>query len=176
MTISQAQLTVLILLVTGAIGFRRGWARAVVTTAIVLGTLLFLELGGGMLVTNLFVGASASGVNQAATFTCYNMAGSLSDLIFGGMTMLGYYAGNRHGTAPVSANQRMAGIVPGVITGGAIAFYLSQHIFPRAQGLLHTLDRLSFLAALPVLLGLGLLGLMIALFISHNGHKASKAH
>jgi hypothetical protein len=46
MVISQTQLAVMIVLVTGAIGARRGWGRELVTCAIVLSTLLFLQLGG----------------------------------------------------------------------------------------------------------------------------------
>lgn len=175
MIISLGQLTVLTLLITGAIGFKRGWAREVITTAIVLGTLLFLELGGSTLLTGLFSGASG-GTGAASTTACYNMTGSLSDLIFGGMTAIGYYAGNRHGTTPVSANHRITGIIPGLITGGAISYYVGQHIFSHAQGLLNVLNGLTFLATLPVILVLGIIGVLSALFVARNGQKAAKAH
>lgn len=176
MTISQAQLTVLTLLITGVIGFKRGWAREVITTAIVLGTLLFLELGGGTLLTTLFSGAASGAGGGASTASCYNMTGSLSDLVFGGMTAIGYYAGNRHGTNPVSGNHRVTGIIPGVITGGAISFWVGQHLFSHAQGILNILGAFGFLASLPVLLILGVIGLVSALFVSRNGQKAAKAH
>jgi hypothetical protein len=174
MMISMAELTVLILLVTGTIGAIRGWGREVITTAIVLGTLLFLELGGGILMSNLFLGSAAGG-GSAGTAACFSTSGSLSPLIFGGMTMLGYYAGNRHGMKPVEANHRIAGVVPGLVNGGAISYYLSQHVI-GARGLLNALNGLAFLAALPVLLGLGLISLLVALFVSHHGSKAAKAH
>jgi|SRR5579863_3528592 len=170
MTLSLGQLTVIILLITTVVGFMRGWARDVITAAIVLGALLFLTLGGGTFLTGFLLG----GVSSSAT-SCTNMSGSLSDLLFGGLTALGYYAGNKHGSAPVSANQRIAGIIPGAITGGAISFYLSQHFATHAAGVLNVLNALTFLTALPLLIVLGIIGLASALFVSHNG-KAAKAH
>lgn len=170
MTLSLGQLTVIILLITAVVGFMRGWARDVITAAIVLGTLLFLVVGGGTFLT----GALLGGTGGSGT-SCTNMSGSLSDLLFGGMTALGYYAGNRHGGVPASANQRIAGIIPGAITGGAISYYLSTHFATHAQGVLNVLNALGFLTALPLLIVLGVIGLASALFVSHNG-KAAKAH
>lgn len=170
MTLSLGQLTVIILLITIVVGFVRGWARDVITAAIVLGTLLFLTLGGGTFLTGVLLGGASS-----SRVACTSMSGSLSDLLFGGMTALGYYAGNKHGSAPASTNHRIAGIIPGAITGGAISFYLSQHFATHAQGVLNFLNALSFLTALPLLIALGIIGLASALFVSHNG-RAAKAH
>lgn len=169
MTLSLGQLTVVILLITAAVGFMRGWAADVITAAIVLGTLLFLIVGGGTFLTSTLLGGVSGGAS------CTNMSGSLSDLMFGGLTALGYYAGGKHGGKPISGNQRIAGIIPGAITGGAISYYLSTRFVSHAQGVLHVLNALSFLTALPLLIVLGVIGLASALLVSHNG-KAAKAH
>src|SRR5262245_33770390 len=64
MVIGQAQIFVLAIVIGAIVGARRGWAREVITCALLLTTVLFLSLGGGDLIANLLVrifgGATAS--------------------------------------------------------------------------------------------------------------------
>ncbi len=60
MEVSQIQMAVLMVGIAAAIGARRGWGRELITCAIVLGTLLFLQLGGLSAVSGVFSGAFAS--------------------------------------------------------------------------------------------------------------------
>ena len=182
MVISQTQLAVLIVLVTGAIGARRGWGRELVTCAIVLSTLLFLQLGGTAIVSGLFANGLSTGASTTAGATSSCGAGgalssaaaskSLSEFIFGGMVWLGYFAGNRHGAASETATARLMGIIPGVITGGAIAYYLNSVIYPGTAAFFGWLSALAFLASLPLLLSLALGGALIFLAYSWRAGKS----
>jgi hypothetical protein len=181
MVISQTQLAVLIVLVTGAIGARRGWGRELVTCAIVLSTLLFLQLGGTTLLSNLFANGLTAGADAAAGTTSSCSGGtlssaaaskSMSEFIFGGMVWLGYFAGSRHGAASDTPSARLLGIVPGVITGGAIAYYLNSVIYPGTAAFLGWLSTLAFLASLPLLLSLALGGALIVLAYSWRAGKS----
>src|SRR5258706_568861 len=97
----------------------------------------------------------ASSLSSASTST------AVSDLIFGAMVLVGYYAGSRHGPPLQSASHRLVGIIPGVITGGTISYYLSSVLYPGAQAFLAGLSTISFLASLPALLVLGLGGVLL---------------
>jgi hypothetical protein len=187
MVISQTQLAVLIVLVTGAIGARRGWGRELVTCAIVLSTLVFLQLGGSTFLSNIFANGLTPAAGAAGTSSSCGAGGSvstvtasksISEFIFGGMVWLGYYAGSRHGAASEAASARLLGIVPGVITGGAIAYYLNSVIYPGAAAFLQWLSALAFLASLPLLLSLALGGALVFLAYTWRGGKSgsSKGH
>jgi len=184
--ISQTQLAVMIVLVTGAIGARRGWGRELVTCAIVLSTLLFFQLGGSTFLANLFANGCASGVGAGvgASASCGASGSvsteaaskSMSEFIFGGMVWLGYYAGSRHGATSETASARLLGIVPGVITGGAISYYLNSVLYPGAAAFVQWLSTLGFLASLPLLLSLGLGGGLVFLAYNWRAGKSSKGH
>ncbi|HEV7126721.1 MAG TPA: hypothetical protein VGN32_04680 [Ktedonobacterales bacterium] len=177
MTITSSLLALITLLITAAIGVKRGWGREVITTAIVLGTLLFLIVGGDRFITGLFVGASSPvDANSCLGTALANATRTVSGLIFGGMTLLGYYAGRWHGQRPASGNHRVAGAVAGLVTGGAIVYYVSRNLFPGGQLLLQMPDSSTPLASLPMILGIGLVALVAILFIAKQGNKTSKAH
>lgn len=182
MNISQTGLIFVILLATVTAGVVRGWGREVITCAMVLGTLLFLEVGGDRLVANLLLGggATTSGGSSAA-LTCYgssytNTTRTLSGLIFGGMTLLGYYAGRWHGSGPVTGNHRIAGGLLGLVTGGAITFYISRHLFPGGSIVVQMPDSSTPFTSLALILLVGLVGLVGTLFVARQNKRSSKAH
>jgi hypothetical protein len=187
MVITPTLMAALLVLVTGAIGARRGWGRELLTCAIVLGTLLFLQLGGLAAVGNLFssaagsvtggAGAACGGSPSTTEAAVSTGPSTFSDLVFGGMVGLGYYAGNKHGPPGQTLNHRLMGIVPGVITGGSIVYYLNNSVlYPGARTFLGWVAAESFLASLPVLLGIGLISALAILFVTWRSGSAGKGH
>ncbi len=185
MEVSETQLAVLIMLVTGAIGARRGWGRELITCAIVLGALLFLQLGGTTVLSNLVTtgltptaSASAAGSASCSGGSVSTMSSSktTSELIFSGLVWVGYYVGGHHGAAADTGAHRLLGIVPGVITGGAISYYLNTVLYPGTAVFLQWLGAVGFLASLPLLLGVGLVMAFVTLLYSWRSGKTSKGH
>lgn len=193
MSINATQMLLIVLVVSGAIGARRGWAREVITTAILLATVAFLSLGGAAFILQFFsqglVGTvsahalsgggpsvstgSGGGYTSQTTACVITGAQSLSNFIFMGMTWLGYWAGSKHGQSPKNGTHRLAGIVPGVINGAVIMYYVSHAGLLGRQLVVESPSATNVGASLPVILGLGILGLLAVLFVASQGRKAS---
>lgn len=204
MVIGQVQCFLLFIVLFAAIGARRGWNREVIACAFVLGTVLFLTLGGLSLITSLlahgltgFIGTvsakgllasggtvppgSGTGSTQAPSNGNYSAANCpvpvsaqvLSALIFGGMTWLGYRVSYKYGQPPKTSNHRLAGMIPGAINGAAIAYYVSNAILPN-QLVVETPNSSLTASFLPLVFGLGLLGLLVVLFVANQSNKSAK--
>ncbi|HZC76764.1 MAG TPA: hypothetical protein VE258_03400, partial [Ktedonobacterales bacterium] len=203
----QVQCFMLFIVLFAAIGAWRGWNREVIACAFVLGTVLFLTLGGLSLITNLlahgltgFVGtASAKGlVASGGTVPPGSGGGSgggstqapsyngsvancplpvsaqvLSALIFGGMTWLGYRASYKYGQPPRTQGHHLAGMIPGAINGASIAYYVSNAILP-SQVVVETPNSSLTANFLPLVFGLGLLGLLVVLLVANQSNKSAK--
>ncbi len=203
MVIGQVQCFMLFIVLFAAIGAWRGWNREVIACAFVLGTVLFLTLGGLSLITNLlahgltgFVGtASAKGLvasggtvpsgsgggstqapsNSGSLANCPVpvSAQALSALIFGGMTWLGYRASYKYGQPPRTQGHHLAGMIPGAINGASIAYYVSNAILPN-QLVVETPNSSLTANLLPLVFGLGLLGLLVVLLVANQSNKSAK--
>jgi hypothetical protein len=204
MVIGQVQCFLLFIVLFAAIGARRGWNREVIACAFVLGTVLFLTLGGLSLITSLlshgltgFAGtASAKGLvasggtvppgsgggsSQAPSYGSTSAANcpvpvsaqALSALIFGGMTWLGYRASYKYGQPPRTQGHHLAGMIPGAINGAAIAYYVSNAILPN-QVVVETPNSALTANFLPLVFGLGLLGLLVVLLVANQSNKSAK--
>ena len=176
MSISQTQCFLIALVLTGVLGARRGWGREVITCAIILGTVLFLSNGGGNLLaswlTQFQTDASATATAGANGTPLVNSNGQLlSNLIFGGMTIIGYSVADRWGAPPRTHNHRIAGIIPGAINGAAIAFYASNWIFTGRTVVVNSPSPGFASSELPVIIGIGLIGLLVVLFIAAQATK-----
>ncbi|MGZ3584505.1 MAG: hypothetical protein ACXVCO_07845 [Ktedonobacterales bacterium] len=200
MSINAFQLLVIVLVITGAIGVRRGWQREVITTAILLSTLAFLSLGGAAFILHFFSqgfvstasahalsgggpdvstgSASGGGGSTPQTpLACIETgAQSLSNFIFIGMTWLGYWAGSKHGQPPKNGTHRLAGIVPGAINGAVIMYYVSHAGLLASQVVVESPSATSVSTFLPIVLALGLVGLLAVLFVASQGHKSKAAN
>ena len=202
MVIGQAQCYMIAVVLGAAVGARRGWHREVITAAIVLGTVFFLSLGGGDAIAqwlshNLIGVASAHGYSAsgggvapstigapphdplpssaapAASCTLFNPQ-LLSSVIFVGMTWLGYGAGKKYGSPPKSQTHNLAGLIPGGINGATIAYYLSNAVLPTQPVLVETPSPDLLSSYLPLVFGLGLLGLLAVLFVAGQSTKGGK--
>lgn len=176
MSISQTQCFMIAVVLAGALGARRGWGREVITCAIMLGTVLFLSNGGGNLVAN-WLARFQSGASSTATAGVVNgqfvtaNGQLLSELIFIGITIIGYSVGDKWGTAPKSHNHRIAGIIPGAMNGAAMAYYISNTILPGRTVVVNSPSPDFASSELPLIIGLGLIGLLVVLFIAAQATK-----
>lgn len=203
MVIGQSQCFMIALVLSAAVGARRGWNREVITCAIVLGTVLFL-LNGGADMLNTFIanftqhigggtasaaalsgggvpGTSPSGSapTYAATTgvnACTPISSqTLGTLIFGGMSFLGYRAGSKYGPPPKLHTHRIAGTIPGAVNGASMAYYLSHGVLTgNKQLLLFSPSGTLTSTYLPEIFGIGLAGLLVVLFIASQTSKSSK--
>lgn len=198
MVIGQAQCFLIAVILGAAVGARRGWNREVITAAIVLATLLALTLGAadalaswlshGFVGTAHAQGILYSGGPQPTTPGGYPQATpspqvacglgistqALSIVIFGGMTWIAYAAGRKYGAPPKTSNHRIAGIIPGAINGASIAYFISRTVLPGQSVLLNTPSPSTTSNLLPLVFGLGLLGLLAVLFIASQANKGGK--
>lgn len=200
MIIGPTQTFIFSLLAGGAYGARRGWAKEVITTAVVLSDVLFLSNGGAAFLSHflsstigsaatgtafggpLFAGGGGTAPPYTGTTSFGTTAGAacttalttaVSRITFVGLTWLGYRSGTRHGPAPKMSSHRVAGIVPGAINGAAIAYYVSNNILPGGSVLVNTPGSIDTGAYLPVVFGLGIAALLIVLFIAGQMKKAA---
>lgn len=198
MVIGQAQCFLIAVVLGAAVGARRGWNREVITAAIILATLMVLTLGGadalagwlshGFAGTAQAHGILYSGGPQPATPTGYPQASPapqtacglginsqmLSIVIFAGMTWLAYGVGKKYGTTPKTSNHRLAGAIPGAINGASIAYFVSTKVLPGQSLLLNTPGPGTTSNLLPLVFGIGLLGLLAVLFIAAQASKGGK--
>ncbi|MFI5273024.1 MAG: hypothetical protein ACHQ4H_08345 [Ktedonobacterales bacterium] len=199
MIITPTQTFLASLIFAGGVGARRGWAREVITCAVVLSTVLFLSNGGGGFLAHLFSGAvgSAAGGSTAVggplfaggggtaptgtatttssfSSTCTaGLVAAISNVTFVGLSWVGYRSGSRYGPPPKMSSHHVAGVVPGFVNGAAIAYYVSHYIFPNTTVLLNTPGSIDTASYLPAVFGVGLAALLIVLFVAGQMKKAS---
>jgi uncharacterized membrane protein required for colicin V production len=185
MTITQNECLFVILLVAAFIGLWRGWLREVITTAILLGVILFLTLGGqGVLYQFIFVNLedavkalfSGSSSVSVAPATSQPAQGDFlfTFLTFGGLTTISYVVGHKAGRPPTAASHRLTGIIPGIVNGIAIAFYSVKYIIPQLSVSVQSPDQTTVSNDLPVVFGLALIGVIVVLIVLSTKGKAKK--
>jgi hypothetical protein len=204
MVLDQTHTFVLGLLIAGAVGARRGWGKEVITCAIVLSNVLFLANGGGAFLAHLFtngLGSTSSSLGSAlfagggggggpsggvtapayagtatTAASCYdNISAAMSRIEFLTITPLAYWAGSRHGPKPKLASHNIAGIIPGMVNGAAIAYYVSNYLFPGRQIQLNTPSSGATANLLPIVFLIGIVGMLIILFIAGQVKKAAQS-
>ncbi len=186
MTITSGECFFVIILIAAFIGLWRGWIREVITTAILLGVILFLMLGGaGILYHFIFVNLvdsinaliSGSSVSVPASNTSSQPA--QGDFLFGlvtflGLTSIGYLVGHKAGKPPASTTHRLTGIIPGIVNGVAVVFYTVRNIIPQLNLSVQTPDLTTVSSYLPIIFGLALLAVIIILIALSTKGKAKK--
>jgi hypothetical protein len=187
MIVGPTQCFFVILVITAFIGLSRGWVREVITMAIVLAIVLFLLNGGGSLMHQfLFVNVPAAlralffGTSTASTpaspvsvpDTTQNYLFGV--LTFGVLTVLAYVVGHRFGSPPATNSHRMGGVLPGLVNGAAISYYASNAIFPSTTLNLTSPTDMVTRVYLPIILGIGLLGMVVVLLLARGSKGGSR--
>ncbi|GAC1522350.1 MAG: hypothetical protein NVS3B14_23240 [Ktedonobacteraceae bacterium] len=119
----------------GFIGFMRGWRREVISMGFVLGGVLFLLLAGGTVVTQLvfvrfpeiFQYITTGKVQAPPPQPSANTVLLVTLIAFALIVVLGYIVGNGafKKDPPLTPGERLLGIVPGLVTGFFLVYYVS---------------------------------------------------
>lgn len=171
LVVDQSQCFMVVLVVTTVCGYVRGWAREVITTAVLLGTVLFLLNGGQAWLAHAVLVALPArlrlGGAGALAGTPPPEAGAvigLFALAAGGG--LAYLIGHRFGGTPRQLRHRTIGMLPGAANGMAVAFALSRILEPGTRVALSSPSDGMTQSYLLALYGLGLAGLVVMLLMS----------
>ena len=125
------------LIVFVIVGFQRGWKREVITLIFVLLAVVLIRPGDNI-IANLLnrllaaLGFIATGsTSSTSTATSSNFLGSMwgTLLAFALIVALGYFVGNRVFPRPANPAERIIGIVPAIISGAFILYYLTSSNF-----------------------------------------------
>lgn len=135
MTLDQGELFGVIVAVFALTGFWRGWGREVITCAVVLCAVLFLISGGDRWFANhvLSLVPGMSDVQVAPGQPLPGPAALFSVIVLGIAAYTGFRLGGHYGSAPGTHEHRFFGILPGAVTGTAIAYYIGHSITPGTQ-------------------------------------------
>ena len=185
MVIGTFQCFLFFLLITAIIGFTRGWMREVITMAIILGAVLFLLNGGDGLIQQflfvnlpnalhvLFFGAAASDPPDPTSSPTRDFL--FSSAAFVGLMALGYGVGHKYGQPATTNQHHVLGILPGLVSGSSMAYYVSNSILPSMTLDLSSPSGVITRFYLPIILGLGLLVLVVIMLISRSGKGGAKS-
>jgi hypothetical protein len=139
MTISAGQCFLIAAILFALVGLLRGWLREIVTTAIILGSILFLSLGGAQYIGHFFTQTLPGTFNYAVNGTASPASGStpsfsptITLIVFGILAILGYLIGHLFGRPPTRVSHRLAGLIPGTVNGLAVSAY-GTNLFSQAS-------------------------------------------
>jgi hypothetical protein len=133
MLLTGNQFFILLLLLAAIRGYVRGWHREIITTAITLGSVLFLTIGGGdVLAQALFVAIPDlfRGVTPTLDFTNAAPNPMVDAIVLIVFTVLGHFAGSIYGASPKSPQHRLSGMIAGAVTGLALTYYITRQLLP----------------------------------------------
>lgn len=174
----MSPLFIIAILIGGVFGFQRGWKREIVSLVFVLLASFLVNVNTSNFVGNflshipgaiaILLGGTAS---QAPAPVITGWVPSL--FIFAGAVVLGYFIGNKVFKDKPNTPERMIGIIPGILAGAFILWYL--------QGFLQTATGsptipLDFAAAsptnyVPIIFVVAILALIVAVIAA----RAKKA-
>ena len=123
------------ILVFVIVGFQRGWRRELITLIFVLLAVVLIRPGNNI-ITSLFnrllsaLGYLATGSTGSSTAISTNFLGAWGTMLaFALVVALGYVVGNRVFPKPTNPADRIIGVVPSIISGAFILFYLTSGNF-----------------------------------------------
>ncbi len=186
MYITSSECFFVIILTAAFIGLWRGWIREVITTAILLGVILFLLLGGSDVIYRfIFVnlvdafralgGGTASTPDSGSAVPPSTQTDFLFSLLtFGGLTTVGYLVGHKAGKPPTTATHRLTGLIPGAVNGASVVFYATRNILPNASLSVSSPDAATVSNYLPVIFGIALLAVVIILIALSSKSKSKE--
>jgi hypothetical protein len=176
----MSPLFVVAILIGMVLGFQRGWRREVISLVFVLLAIFLVQVNtsdfiGNFLshipgaITILLGGTPSEGSPQGPLITGWVP----SLFIFAGVVVLGYFVGNKVFPKPATTPERIIGIIPGLLSGAFVLWYLEGFI-QKATG--QPIIPLDFADAnpgkyVPVIFVIGVLALVVAVIAA----RAKKA-
>jgi hypothetical protein len=132
MTLTQNQCFLAVLLIAAARGYARGWHREIITCAIILGSVLFLTIGGGDALAQLLstIPNMFRGVSPGLNLATITPNPTFDFLLLVGFTVLADFAGGHYGTAPKVTQHRLSGMLAGSVSGLALVYYITRQLLP----------------------------------------------
>jgi hypothetical protein len=176
----MAPLFVIAILIGMILGFQRGWRREVISLVFVLLATFVVNVKTSDFIGNFLsripgaITTLLGGTQSQVTVQGPLITGPLpSLLIFAGVVVLGYFVGNRVFPKPATPPERIIGIIPGILSGAFILWYLEGFI-QAATG--NSTLPLNFADAdpgkyVPVIFVVGILALVVAVIAA----RAKKA-
>ncbi len=115
------------------IGFQRGWRREVITLAFVLSGILLLFANGGRGIADfiflripiIFQDLTANPNRSTPPSPSDAQVFITTFLVFVGIVVLGYFAGNKIFPPPLTPAERVLGAIPSIVSGYAIITYIT---------------------------------------------------
>jgi hypothetical protein len=125
--LTQTQWFIVVMFISGSIGFHRGWERSLITSTIIVTVTWFLLLGGDVYTAALLTHWSVL-PHMPTTQEIHAVAAPAYGAIF----VMAHFTGSAWGKHPdmKHSSQRWAGIVPGMVTGAAFLAYLDHWAAP----------------------------------------------
>lgn len=132
MNLTANQLFVVVMLIAAARGYARGWHREIITCAIILGSVLFLTIGGGDAIAQLLstVPDVFRGVAPGINLATVTPNPTFDFFLLIGFTVLADFAGAHYGTGPKVVQHRLSGMIAGAVTGLALVYYITRQLLP----------------------------------------------
>ena len=116
-------------------GYQRGWKRETVSLLFIVVGLVFLMLSGGAYLAKflyqLLLEVNLTEQQLIASHTRFVLITTI--IAFAIIIVLGYVIGRRAFPQPLLSQDRVLGIIPGIITGALVAAYLTYYIIPSTQ-------------------------------------------
>jgi uncharacterized membrane protein YoaK (UPF0700 family) len=127
----------IVILIFAVIGFQRGWRRELVTLGFYLGVILLLTLGGGTGIASFFMNTLPQALQVIAGNAKAkppNVVPTADNVRFVELITLavvigaGYLISQRAFNKPSSPPERLLGILPAIVSGYALVFFLTNHL------------------------------------------------
>lgn len=176
------QFLFIVILVFAVIGFQRGWRRGLVTLGFYLGVLLVLVLGGGKGIANFFfnilpqaiqviggnAGAKSPGVQATDLQVQFVELVTLTVVI-----VIGYVVSNRAFPKPTKPEERLLGILPSVVGGYALVYYVSNNLISSSTLLMIKAPDGSAVGSSLVIIFVIAVVVVVAALVAANAKKPS---
>jgi hypothetical protein len=135
-SLDGSQFLFIIILVFAVIGFQRGWRRELVSFGFSMGALLLLFIDQGKWIADFLfnklpeIGQLISGSSTASSTNNVNDGNLLLTrlLVLAVMITVGYLVGNKAFPRPTTPPERLFGILPAIVGGFFLVFYLTNYL------------------------------------------------
>jgi hypothetical protein len=141
-TLGGLQFLFIVILVFAVIGFQRGWKRELVSFGFSMGALLLLLIGNnGAWIADFFfnklpaIGQLVVGGTSSSSSNNVNATNTLiaKVILLAVMIAAGYLVGNKVFPRPATPPERLFGILPAIIGGYFLVFYLTNNLLASSS-------------------------------------------
>lgn len=169
-------------------GFYRGWKRETISLIFILLAAFLIRPGSNQtflqllqripeILGYLFTGKITSSSTPATSGPSNPL---ITLLLFAGVVVIGYFVGNRAFPKPATPVERFIGIVPALVSGAAVLYYLDTGGFfgknSQGQASISTVVLLPDPSQyVPIIIAIAVIALVIALIASRTKKSAPPA-